>query len=100
MPIAPLPPYDRDIMPGLAVTFAAYNQDRSQVMLADLGCRVVAISPAAEGNALVTHNCAGTYGSSGAPLLTRAGTGWALVAINLAAGSDSNLALAKRFTGG
>jgi protease YdgD len=77
---------------GLPVVLAGYNQDRAQLLMAVLDCRIVRAAPAGQGPFLV-HDCAATHGTSGGPLLTRTERGWAVVGINIAAGPNANLAL-------
>ncbi len=71
-------PVQRTAVPlGTAVMLGGYEQDRAQTMLADLACRVVG-----ETAGLLFHDCAGTRGVSGAPLLARAADGrWAVIGI-------------------
>jgi protease YdgD len=47
-------------------------------------------------SALIAHGCQGTRGTSGAPLLVRQGQGWAVLGINIGAGTKLNLALAAK----
>ena len=88
VPIQPLPLYAGRVEPGMAVALAGYNQDKAQLLMADTACHVQQA-----GGPFVTHDCAGTRGTSGGPLLTQDGDGWAVVGINIAAGSEANLAL-------
>jgi protease YdgD len=97
VPVIPLPFFYGVAAAGMAVALAGYNQDRAQLLMADLACRVQRVAMAPGGATLVFHDCAATRGTSGAPLLTRQGRGWAVIAINIAAGRDANLALAARF---
>ncbi len=60
---------------GTALALPAWQHDRPGVLLADLGCRVVVFGTFGAQGMLVGHNCAGTLGSSGAPLLARAADG-------------------------
>jgi protease YdgD len=53
-----------------------------------------------DGGAFFTHDCAGTRGTSGAPLLARRGDTWEIVGINIAAGRNANLALVAAAVGG
>lgn len=101
-PTTPLALFDGAVAAGLPVALAGYNQDHAQLLMADLACHVVAVAPvglaragiAAPGQArFVTHDCAGTRGTSGGPLLARADRFWAVVGINIAAGREVNLAL-------
>jgi protease YdgD len=70
------------------VALAGYNQDRAQLLMGDTACHV-----RQAGGAFVAHDCAGTRGTSGGPLLARQADGWAVVGINIAAGAEANLAL-------
>ena len=92
VPVAPLRLLEGPAAPGMPVALGGYNQDRAQLLIADTTCRV----RQADG-AFVTHDCAATHGTSGGPLLARQGDGWAVVGINLAAGSELNLALRPFF---
>jgi protease YdgD len=91
--VAPLPLAEADPAPGVAVSLAGYNQDRAQLLLADLSCQVIRTFVSADGGRLITHDCAATRGTSGAPLLVRQESGWAVLGINIAAGRETNFAL-------
>ena len=71
---------------GTPAMLGGYEQDRAQIIMADVDCRV--IGPVRDGTALMLlHSCAGTRGVSGAPLLVRlSGAGWGLVGIASIAG--------------
>ncbi len=56
---------------GLALALPGWQHDRPGVLMADLGCRVVIFGTFGPQGMLVGHNCAGTLGSSGAPLIAR-----------------------------
>ena len=72
--------------PGAAAMLGGYNQDRAQVLLADLACHVTGTVVDSAGRALWRHSCAGTRGTSGAPLLVRAEDGqWAAAGVQVAA---------------
>ena len=88
VPVAPLPLFEGTVAAGMPVVFAGYNQDRAQLLMADTACHV----QRADG-AFVTHDCAGTRGTSGGPLLARQGDGWAVMGINIGAATGGNLAL-------
>jgi protease YdgD len=81
---------------GLPVMLAGYNQDRSQLLMADEDCHVGIVTPQA-GGTLLLHDCSATRGTSGGPLLAREGAGWAVVGINIGGGDLANLALAAPF---
>ncbi len=91
-PGPPLPIFGGHAGAGSSVVLAGYNQDRAQLLMADLSCHVLHEMPAGQRRYLV-HDCAATRGTSGAPLLTRQHDGWAVVGINIAAGPNANLAL-------
>lgn len=72
--------------PGLPLTLGGYQQDRPERLLADPACQVTATGRDSEGRLLMRHDCAGTRGVSGAPLLARDAKGrWALAGIAVAA---------------
>jgi len=56
---------------GMALALPGWQHDRPGVLLADIGCRVVVMATFGVQGMLIGHNCAGTLGSSGAPLLAR-----------------------------
>ena len=80
VPVTPLPLFDGGISPGIPVTLAGYNQDRAQLLMADLDCHVMRAAALSGGATFVIHDCAATRGTSGAPLLTRREGGWAVIA--------------------
>ncbi len=96
VPMMPLPLVDAGVEAGMAVALAGYNQDRAQLLMGDLDCHVlrVAIMPGAR---FLIHDCEGTHGTSGAPLLTKREDGWAVIGIAIAASRAENLALAAQF---
>jgi protease YdgD len=70
---------------GDPVMLGGYQQDRPEVLMADTDCRILD-SRAQEGGLLLLHDCAGTRGVSGAPLLRReAGGQWSVVGVAVAA---------------
>lgn len=81
-----LPLFRRPVPPRAPLMLAGYQQDRPEVLLADTACRVL---DAREG--VLLHDCAATRGSSGAPLLVRAGQGWAIAGIASRAARDMAL---------
>jgi protease YdgD len=54
---------------GEAAMLGGYNQDRVQVIEADSTCHVTGRARDGQGRVLLVHDCAGTRGTSGAPLL-------------------------------
>jgi len=97
VPPPPLPLFDGGVGAGMAVALAGYNQDRAQLLMADLGCRVLRVAATAGNATLVAHDCEGTRGTSGGPLLARRDHGWAVIGINIAAGPTENLAVDAPF---
>jgi protease YdgD len=94
VPVTPLPLAGGSATAGMATALAGYNQDRAQLMMADLACQVLRTAPQPGGARFLAHDCEGTRGTSGGPLLARQDGGWAVVGIAIAAGAGSNLALA------
>jgi protease YdgD len=97
VPVPPLPLLDGGAGARTAVVLAGYNQDRAQLLMADLGCHVLRVAVLPGGARFLTHDCAATHGTSGAPLLVRQDGAWAVIAINIAAGRTENLALPAPF---
>ncbi len=93
VPVRPLPIAGDAATAGMAVALAGYNQDRAQLLMADPLCHVLRAARLPGRLRFVFHDCDATRGTSGAPLLARAGDGWAVVGINIAAGANANLAL-------
>jgi protease YdgD len=93
VPLRPLPLYTGPLGVGMTVTLAGYNQDRSQLLLADPDCRVHGIKALADGAKYLEHDCLATFGTSGGPLLAQQDGNRTLVGINIAASPQVNLAL-------
>ena len=67
---------------AFAVVLGGYQQDRNEVIAADFNCRLTGVVADAEGRTLLTHGCAATRGSSGAPLLAQLADGtWRILGI-------------------
>lgn len=74
---------------GMKLALAGYDQDRKEVLYADSNCSVTKILTIENKGFILFHNCQGTYGTSGAPLLTRNVRGeWVITAIQIAAFKD------------
>jgi protease YdgD len=69
---------------GADVTLGGYQQDHPFVLMADPQCRIVGRLVDRSGRLLLRHNCTGTNGASGAPLLVETGGRWRLAAIEVA----------------
>ncbi len=71
---------------GQPAMLGGYEQDRGQRLVADAACHVMGTALDDHGHDLRRHDCAGTSGSSGAPLLVRDGSGeWAAAGLQVAA---------------
>jgi protease YdgD len=68
--------------PGTPAALGGYEQDRAEVLLADLNCSVTGLERDEGGRILLRHSCAGTRGVSGGPLLVRTpDEGWGVVGV-------------------
>jgi protease YdgD len=76
MPGLALPLLEAAAAPRTPLLLGGYQQDRPEVIMADTGCRLLDTRAG-----LLLHDCAGTRGASGAPLLVRQGRGWAVAGI-------------------
>jgi protease YdgD len=91
VPLAALPPPS-----GTPALLGGYNQDRAEVIEADLHCAVTGQVVDRGGRSLVAHGCTATRGVSGAPLLVRGEDGEyrvAGVAVAAAAGRSGGVAV-------
>jgi protease YdgD len=88
--IVPLRLMAQPLLPGAEIMVAGYNQDRAQMLMADTSCHVTGAAPA---EPFIIDDCDATRGTSGGPMLTRLGSGWAVAGINIAATSGGNVAL-------
>lgn len=79
---------------GTPLLLGGYEQDRAEALNADLHCSVLSVGQDARKNVIFFHNCNGTRGSSGAPLIARFGTGWAAIGIQVRAAEGRSLGLA------
>ncbi len=70
---------------GAAVMLGGYQQDHPLILMADTQCRIVGRFVDASGRTLLRHNCTGTGGVSGAPLLIEKSGKWFVAAIDVAA---------------
>ena len=58
------------------IILAGFNQDRAQRLQIDPDCQILSV-----GTELQRHNCTGTRGSSGGPLLARSASGWTIIGL-------------------
>ena len=71
---------------GSSVLLAGYGQDRDELAVAGPACHITALSVDGRGRTLLMHDCAGTRGTSGAPLLWRDPAGsWQVVGVQIEA---------------
>lgn len=78
--------------PRTPLMLAGYQKDRPEALLADTGCRALGLRRDAAGLALLVHDCAGTRGASGAPLLARGPDGrWAVAGVASSAAAEMAL---------
>jgi protease YdgD len=66
---------------GTALALPGWQHDRPGTLVADLGCRVLVMGTFGSQGMMVGHNCAGTMGSSGAPLIAQDGGGYVVVGV-------------------
>jgi protease YdgD len=79
---------------GAPLTLPAWRHDRPDVLLADRGCRVVIVGTFGPQGILVGHSCAGTTGSSGAPLLMAVPGGHVIAGVQVKAAMGRPLGVA------
>ena len=79
---------------GTPLVLAGYEQDRAEVLDADLHCAVIAVGLDARKHVILRHNCNATRGSSGAPLIVKLASGWAAIGIQSRAVEGKALGLA------
>jgi protease YdgD len=79
-------PIARDpIRPSTPIVLGGYSRDHTEVIEADLHCKVLETVRNARGAPLLHHDCEATEGTSGAPLLRRSEDGWAVIGIQIGA---------------
>jgi hypothetical protein len=80
---------------GSTVMLGGYQQNHRLILMADTKCRIVGRFVDATGRQLLRHNCAGTGGVSGAPLLISKADKWYVAGIDVTAeqGVASGLAV-------
>lgn len=79
-------PLARDpLPPATPIVLGGYSRDHTEVIEADLHCRVLETVHNARGAPLLHHDCEATEGTSGAPLLRQGPEGWAVIGIQIGA---------------
>lgn len=76
---------DRLPSPGTDVVLGGYEQDFSEIVRSDMGCRAEGLTLDGGGKPLITHDCSATRGSSGAPLLSFQDGRWTALGIQVLA---------------
>jgi protease YdgD len=79
-----LPPLDAAVPPGAALLLAGYGRDRAERLVVDSACHALPSPDPAQ----LRHDCAGTSGSSGGPLVVPTASGWRLAGLQVAARVD------------
>ncbi|WP_137180657.1 trypsin-like serine protease [Roseomonas sp. AR75] len=94
-PHRPLPVL-RDVpAPRTPAMLAGYQQDRPEVLLADAQCRIIGLNRSRTGPPTLVHDCAGTRGTSGAPLLVQLpGGAWGVAGVASSVSADMALGFA------
>ena len=64
-----LPLWQNEVPDGTPLLLGGYQQDRPEVLLADVGCALLGVARDPAGLPLLAHGCTATRGASGAPLL-------------------------------
>lgn len=91
--VPPLPLAAHVPVPGQSLKLGGFNRDRGHLLIADQNCRVTGelrLNPATH---LLRHDCEGTLGTSGAPVLAEGPGGWEIVGVNVAVTSEGSLAV-------
>lgn len=78
-----LPLIDHSPAIGSAIMLGGYQQDHPLVLMADTECQIVGRAIDPEGLPLFQHNCTGTRGVSGAPLLIEQSGKWFVTGVDV-----------------
>jgi protease YdgD len=70
---------------GSTVMLGGYQQDHPLVLMADTGCQILGSATDGDGRPLIRHNCTGTRGVSGAPLLIEQSGKWFVAGVDVIA---------------
>jgi protease YdgD len=80
-----LPIIDHPPGVGSTVMRGGYQQDHPLVLMADTGCQILGSATDGDGRPLIRHNCTGTRGVSGAPLLVEHAGKWFVAGVDVLA---------------
>jgi len=76
----------RPVRSGDVLMLGGYSQDRAEILTADTACHAIGHMNLPGGLTLLRHDCAGTRGTSGAPVLARGADGhWMIAGLEVAA---------------
>ncbi|WP_051340248.1 trypsin-like serine peptidase [Azospirillum halopraeferens] len=78
--VAPLAVTARPPPPDTPVALAGFSQDRAHLLMADRDCRLLDTNA----GGLLLHDCSGSRGVSGGPLLHLDGSTWTIVGLGVA----------------
>jgi protease YdgD len=88
-PGLPLPLLREPPPPRAPLMLGGYQQDRPEALMADTGCRALGVERRESGHPMLVHDCAGTRGVSGAPVLARGPDGrWSVVGVASSVAAD------------
>ena len=79
---------------GTPLMIGGYSEDRRYILTADQNCRVIGAVLDGNGTRLLRHNCTGTRGISGAPLLIKDHGTWRIGGIAVAAQMGASIGYA------
>ena len=68
-----------------SLMLGGYGQDRAERIAADLSCKALGYTTGADGRMMLAHDCAGTRGTSGGPVLVRTPGGLRVAGVQVAA---------------
>ncbi len=69
---------------GSPLALGGYGQDRAERISADLSCKSLGYAASPDGRTMLMHDCAGTSGTSGGPILVQTSEGWRVAAVQVA----------------
>ena len=87
-PGVPLTLAEQPVAKGTPLLFGGYGQDRAERIAADLSCKALGYGVGVDGRPMLAHDCAGTRGTSGGPVLTETPDGWRVVGVQVAGNRD------------
>jgi protease YdgD len=80
-----LPIIDHPPQVGSIVMLGGYQQDHPLFLMADTECQILGSATDGDGLPLISHNCTGTRGASGAPLLIEQSGKWFVAGVDVIA---------------